>query len=192
MPKLINKSDVLERVMQVFWRKGYTDTSYDDLVKESGISRHGLYSTFGDKHALFLAALDHYRDSAPSVLLRPVEQQNASIPEIRQVFDHMLADYRDSAMAGLGCFIFNTGLELAPGDDQASQKVKAQLLRYQRAFRHALENAKAEGELSPETDTEVLADYLTGVVQASAALDRMKASLAMIENYMGQALVVLN
>ena len=192
MPKAIDRIDALERVMQVFWRKGYTETSYDDLVQASGVSRYGLYTTFGDKHALFLAALDHYRDSAPALLLRPIERPHASLAEIRQVFASMLDDYRDSAMAGLGCFIFNTGLELAPGDDEASEKVKAQLLRYQRSFKQALENAKSNGELSAQTDTDALADYLTGVVQASAALERMKASLPMIENYMAQALKVLD
>jgi hypothetical protein len=47
--------DALQKAMVLFWRKGYLHTSLDDLVSETEVSRYGLYSTFGEKHALFNA-----------------------------------------------------------------------------------------------------------------------------------------
>ena len=47
--------------MQAFWERGYEATSVDDLVQCMGINRFSLYSTFGGKHQLFVAALERYR-----------------------------------------------------------------------------------------------------------------------------------
>ena len=33
--------EALDKAVQLFWRKGYFDTSMDDLVKETGVSRYG-------------------------------------------------------------------------------------------------------------------------------------------------------
>ena len=55
-----SESDALEKATLAFWERGYDDTSYDDLVNATGVSRYGLYSAFGGKKEFFLRALDHY------------------------------------------------------------------------------------------------------------------------------------
>ncbi|MBK6426479.1 MAG: helix-turn-helix transcriptional regulator [Blastocatellia bacterium] len=57
-PKSFELDDVLDRAIEAFWCKGYEATSIQDLVDEMGINRGSLYATFGDKHALFLAAIE--------------------------------------------------------------------------------------------------------------------------------------
>jgi TetR/AcrR family transcriptional repressor of nem operon len=58
--KQFDRDEVLDRAMAAFWTRGYEATSIDDLVEATGIGRGSLYSTFGDKRQLFLAALDRY------------------------------------------------------------------------------------------------------------------------------------
>lgn len=40
----------LQRAMELFWLKGYSDTPIDDLLRASGASRCGLYTALGDRH----------------------------------------------------------------------------------------------------------------------------------------------
>ena len=47
-------AEALVGAMQVFWRRGFTDTSMDDIVKETGVSRYGLYGEFGNKKGLVM------------------------------------------------------------------------------------------------------------------------------------------
>ena len=49
---------VLEIAMQVFWSKGFAGTSVNDLTKAMGISKSSMYGAFGDKHSIFLEAID--------------------------------------------------------------------------------------------------------------------------------------
>ena len=39
--------------MNLFWEKGYGDTSIQDLVNHLGINRGSLYATYGGKRELF-------------------------------------------------------------------------------------------------------------------------------------------
>ena len=64
---------VLDKAMDLFWTKGYEATSIKALVDHMGINRFSLYSTFGDKHQLFLRACDRYHEKmANNGLLRAV------------------------------------------------------------------------------------------------------------------------
>jgi len=46
--------------MGVFWSRGYHATALPDLLRATKLSRGSLYAAFGDKHSLFLRALDRY------------------------------------------------------------------------------------------------------------------------------------
>ena len=46
--------------MVAFWAKGYEATSLADLMDATGLHKGSLYQAFGDKHTLFLQALDRY------------------------------------------------------------------------------------------------------------------------------------
>ena len=67
-PKEFEPEQALDAAMNVFWRLGYEHTSLDALMQEMGIARQSLYDTFGDKRALYLRALAHYRDGNHAAL----------------------------------------------------------------------------------------------------------------------------
>ncbi|MFA9412981.1 MAG: TetR/AcrR family transcriptional regulator, partial [Deltaproteobacteria bacterium] len=58
--KEFDREVVLERAMEFFWAQGYEAASMRELLDTMDIGRQSLYDTFGDKHSLFLASLQHY------------------------------------------------------------------------------------------------------------------------------------
>ena len=60
-PKTFDREEALEAAMLLFWERGFEQTSVDEVAEAMGIRTSSLYSSFGDKEALFLAAVDHYR-----------------------------------------------------------------------------------------------------------------------------------
>ena len=60
-PKTFEREEALEAAMLLFWERGFEQTSVDEVAGAMGIRTSSLYSSFGDKEALFLAAVDHYR-----------------------------------------------------------------------------------------------------------------------------------
>ncbi len=68
-PRRFREEDALDAAMRVFWQKGYEGTSLDDLTKAMKINRSSLYSTFGDKEALFRRVMEQYNAGPMSFLL---------------------------------------------------------------------------------------------------------------------------
>ena len=60
--KQFNEEQVLEKAMEVFWKKGYNGSSMQELVDGMGINRASIYDTFGSKEELFERAFEIYRE----------------------------------------------------------------------------------------------------------------------------------
>ena len=63
-PREFDEADVLAAARDEFWWRGYNATSIDDLTAATGLGKGSLYGAFGDKHGLFMLALDDYITSA--------------------------------------------------------------------------------------------------------------------------------
>ena len=63
-PRKFDETDVVAAARDEFWSRGYAATSVDDLTSATGLGKGSLYGAFGDKHGLFLRALDDYIGTA--------------------------------------------------------------------------------------------------------------------------------
>ena len=182
--------EALEKAMLVFWQKGYADTSIDDLVVATGVSRYGLYGEFGSKHGLFLASLDHYQDTAVNAYFGIVEKPGAAMAEITLYFDTLLNWYSQPA-GKLGCLMCNSATEVAPHDKSVQKKVKGALERMANGFSAALTNAKQRGEIKADLDIRQAADFLTGVLLGASVMVRSGANKQTISNAVKMSLALL-
>lgn len=180
----------LEKAMKVFWKKGYMDTSIDDLVEATGVSRYGLYGEFGSKRELFLASLDHYQDTAVKEYFGIVEQPGAGLREIR-LYCENLADIYSQPIGKLGCLICNTATDVAPHDKGVEKKVIAAMERMTHGFGVALQNAKKLGEVRSDLNIKQAADFLTGTLLGASVMARSGASKQMIKNTVEMSLASL-
>ena len=60
-PRAYDPERALAQATAAFWDAGYSATSLDDLSAATGMNRPSLYGAFGDKHALYLKAIDGLR-----------------------------------------------------------------------------------------------------------------------------------
>ncbi len=85
-PREFERDVVLDRAMQVFWSRGYEATSIQHLVDRMGIQRGSLYDTFGDKRALFFAAINRYDRVVTAKLVAVLEEPGSGKDAIRRLF----------------------------------------------------------------------------------------------------------
>jgi len=190
-PKEFNVTQALDHAMQLFWERGYEATSMRALLNTMGISRQSLYDTFGNKHQLFLAALDRYRYQAVSQMLAELEAQDAGLPTIEH-FLHRLAHELTRSHPRHACLMINTLMEMAPQDTTVAARVGKHLARMRCAFRHALDNAIATGQLEPAASTDTLANMLichtqgcTGLAKGGTSYDALVATLPLVMASLG-------
>lgn len=73
-PPSLDLVSALDAAMVTFWKVGYDGASLTDLTHSMKLSRPSLYTAFGDKEELFLAALKRYGETVGS---RAMEAFNA-------------------------------------------------------------------------------------------------------------------
>ena len=180
----------LDQAMDVFWQKGYADTSIDDLVRATGVSRYGIYGTFGNKRDLFLAALDRYAQMTAGVVQRQLRQPDASLPQIKGYFDDIMR-LSNAKWVELGCMICNTAIEVAPQDEQIATTVQGYLTNQTAVFAKALKNAKAKGELPATLDHRARGLELTGVLMGLVVFARAGMGRKTLKNYIDTVIASL-
>ena len=133
--------------MHEFWRRGYHDTSVDDLVAATGVRPGSLYNAFrGGKRELFLGSLDRYSALVVPEKLGALELPGASVAEVRAYFDGLVSDLM-TPEGRIGCLMVNSAIELAAEDSEVATVVRGHMARLERNATRALRNAKRHGEI---------------------------------------------
>ena len=146
---------------ELFWRQGYEHASIEDVVKATGLNRYALYSSYGGKRELFLAALDAYYRERKIVFLRNLnDPETAPLDAVRRVFEFAIAEMAERRA---GCLLCNVATEHAAADDIIAERITAYLEEIQMAYAEALSRAAARGELKTGLDPQDGARLLIAV-----------------------------
>lgn len=158
-PRAFDENAVLDQAMEVFWDKGYAATSLTDLLAATGLSKSSLYEAFGNKHDLFLRALERYRDVVVAPTVTALEQVSPAREAIRRAFLQVIEGVEETA-SPRGCFSNNCAVEQAAHDPAACRRVIEVFGRFEAAFEAAIRRGQAAGEIPAERDAAALARYL--------------------------------
>ncbi|HBK3262458.1 TPA: TetR/AcrR family transcriptional regulator [Legionella pneumophila] len=149
----------LEQSMHLFWKQGYFNTSIDELVQVSGLSRAAIYKQFGGKEGLFLAMLKRYRMQLTSQFLAPLQNQEQGVTAIITFFEQFIA-LGEQGQLQHGCFFIATASELPSHQQAIKDIIEAFVNELKTLFYQAMECGKAQKQLSQSLDSHVLSSFL--------------------------------
>lgn len=181
--------DALDAAMQLFWRKGYAATSLRDLLDGMGIGYGSFYNAFGDKHALFLASLDRFRELRTSWIDEVLE--DSGLGGIEEVFRRTV-----DGLVGFeprrGCLLANTAVELGPHDAEVAAKISRYVRHTEAVFERAVIRAQEAGEIPADRDPRAMACFLVNTLHGLRVLARVGTDRAVLEDAVRVALDVLH
>jgi TetR/AcrR family transcriptional repressor of nem operon len=187
-PREFERDVVLVRAIEVFWTRGYERTTIQDLVDSMGIQRGSLYAAFGDKQQLFLEALDRYEERFYRKTLGVLSETSPVRERIARIFRGVVLDCACDS-GSRGCFITNTAVALAEGDEETASRVRKNLRRVEDAFEAALSKA---GEISARHEPRAIARFLTNALQGLRVLSRCCVDVAILEDVVNVTLSILD
>jgi TetR/AcrR family transcriptional repressor of nem operon len=190
-PKAFDEDQVLDRAVDCFWLRGYEATSVRDLADRMGIGGTSLYNAYGDKRALFIAALARYADRSMRERITRLEKSGQPKEAIRaflaEIIDRSLKDPDRK-----GCLLVNSALDVAPHDAAIGRVVADYLGELRGFFRRNLAAVRTAGRLPRQADPDELAGHLLGVVLGVRVLARTGADRAQLEAVVRPALRLLD
>ncbi|MFJ4626910.1 TetR/AcrR family transcriptional regulator [Streptomyces sp. NPDC088847] len=185
--KQFDTDTALDAAMVQFWRAGYAATSVDDLSRATGLNRSSIYSSLGDKDALFLRCLDRYAarygeryDAALS------SAASEPLAAVRAFFDVTLKRIADPELPD-GCLIAQSAMAIPTLSPAVAAHTK-EALGFQRS---RLRAALKAGRL-PDQDADAFAEHMAAVNQSLAVMSRAGASPAQLASVVGVTLDALS
>jgi TetR/AcrR family transcriptional repressor of nem operon len=157
-PTIYDDQDVLEKAQKVFWTKGYTATSLEDLLEVMGIGSGSFYNAFkGGKKELFRKAIQQRREVF-NQFKKELNQSVAPIDVIKDFFRSIAKADRQTHLQG--CIIVNTVVEMTFLDKDLEKDAVKILKEVEQLFTSTIEKEQKKGKLKNQTDPVILGRYL--------------------------------
>ena len=190
-PRKFDEDTVVAAARDRFWNGGYAATSVDDLTTATGLGKGSLYGAFGDKHALFVRALDGYCvdaiDRVEAQLRQPgVSAYDRLTGHVRTMVADIVADNER-----LGCMMAKSSAELGAADADVDRMVGESLTRWRGDLVECIAEAQRDGTVRADADPEALATTLLGLIRGFEALRKGGTAPAQITAAAEQALALV-
>ncbi|CAH0525464.1 TetR/AcrR family transcriptional regulator [Vibrio hippocampi] len=166
-----DKQQKLEQAMALFWRKGFANTSINDLVTELEINRFSLYNSFGDKETLYYLALDHYLNTVSLPKLQSLRDPKSDLATLQRFLQQFAAMQKQSLN---GCLIQNAIIEHG-GQDTTVQNKSDQLYdTLLEAMMIPLQHARQNNQLIAKANIATIAQFILCQLQGIRVLGKAR------------------
>ncbi len=163
-PRAFDRSEALERALDVFWRLGYEPATIAELCTAMGINPPSLYAAFGNKAKLFLEAVDFYDRKYWDAARVALEEEADVYPGIESFFADAAAILL-SPRAPCGCLVVLAAINVSPESTEVYEAVRSMRRAGKTFFAQRLQRGVEDGQLPASTDIAVLAATLKAMLE---------------------------
>ncbi|MFE0647990.1 TetR/AcrR family transcriptional regulator [Streptomyces sp. NPDC059534] len=182
----------LQAALELFWARGYEATTMSDLVEHLGIGRASIYATFGNKHELYLRAMDRYLETRDPRIVEELSAPGPALPAVRALVRRFAAEAATDGERLNGCFVTNSAAELGPHDAAVARRVELSWEQIETLLYAALTRARAGGELPTDRDPRALARMLLVLMQGIRVVGKASSDPGRVGDAAEQALGLLD
>ena len=171
-PRTFDESDVVAAARDEFWSRGYAATSIDDLTSATGLGKGSLYGAFGDKHGLYLRALDDYIGTAMDGVRAQLRDPNYAAYD--RLTRHIRAQAKDIAAdkSRRGCMMAKSAAELSATDDTVERAVEHAYAAWASELADCIKEAQRDGAIEKKQNSQSLAMTVLAFMRGQEALHK--------------------
>jgi AcrR family transcriptional regulator len=154
----------LEKALTLFWQKGYSQTTMQDLAEATGVQRGSLYNAYGDKETLFLRVFGVYRDTYVKKMRQAMKKPGLR-DALRSFFDFVIASMRTGAPTR-GCLSTKTAVGVEELDESMRSAIRDLLDEIEAALYERLSHPSEAEQLalSPQEAARLIVMHTRGLV----------------------------
>lgn len=155
-----DKDKALAAAMHLFWARGYSATSIQDLEQATGLKRSSIYNTFGNKRTIFQKCLALYRLQVEELLTTTMAEAPTCREALARWLSAVIAMHFSEQTPG-GCLMVLSVLEGGQHDEQTREMAAALFYQERDMVQARLQKGVAQGELPPDFDCRAGAGAIT-------------------------------
>lgn len=186
-PREFDRDKALENARDAFWARGYEGTSMADLVAALGIASARIYAAFGSKRDLFQEAVRLYEAGEGGFATRALSEELTA----RQAIEKMLFEAIEICTKPgrpRGCMVVSAATNCTAENDEVQDWLAGRRMEQTERIVARLKQGVAEGELKPDTDTQMLGDYFATIMRGLSVQARDGVSSARLLGFVPVAM----
>lgn len=190
-PRAYDPEAAVASTIEAFWSTGYAGTSLDDISAATGMNRPSLYAAFGDKEALYLAALGRYWQAGYVAMDAALSDDRPLAEALMRVYKEALKLYFSGDGHPRGCFAIGTATTAAVESPEIRALFAEGLSKLDQGFAARVRSAREVGELDPDADVEALALLASATLHSIAIRARAGSPRAELTRLARKAVAVI-
>lgn len=192
-PKAFLEEEVLERAVDLFWRRGFHSTSISQLVDHLGINRASLYDTFGGKEELFRKAFTRYREKNKLIVTDLLQNSESVKQGFVTLFYTSLEEIPvDDEETLRGCFAVNATAELLPEDEWLKEILEINRVEFETLFSSVIKIGQEKGEIHANLSPEAVGSLLYTLYSGIKVMTKLNGQPGTLKAAIDTALTILD
>ena len=178
---MLKRSEILDAAYNLLLKKGYEDTSIQDIIDKINATKGCLYYHFKSKRDIAVAVIQEIIMPAYINTWGGVYKAKDPIGEICFVVDKVY-DQKAKEIAQTGCPVGNLVLELSSKDKVLSKHINEIMILWQSFIEKAIEAAKTSGIIGQDLNAKNISGFVVGSFEGCIMLSKSSHSKAVLED----------
>jgi len=173
---------IIEKAAVLFNTKGYADTSLNDIVSITGLTRGAIYGNFTNKDELSIEVFSYHFNLLRRAVGNAMDQESGAVEKLKAMTAFYRQHYAAMAARG-GCAILNAATEADDNFPLLRTKVRASIKSWQKALVKILEDGKLARQIQPKLDSVRFSSLLIAMIEGGimlAKIQKEEASLVLV------------
>ena len=164
------RRNIIERSLQLFSVKGYFNTSVNDILEATDLTKGGLYGHFASKEDIWYSVYDEAVSIWKQNVFKGIRDNSDPLERIETFIENDMRNYLGGDVFDGGCFFLNMLVELSGQSATMSRQILRGFVRLSRLLRTWLEEADSIGMLKEGLNPKEIANFILISLNGAAAL----------------------
>jgi len=156
------KAAIVHAALNLATHIGLEGLSIGALAERMQMSKSGVFAHFGSREELQVSVVREYHARFEEEVFYPAMKADRGLPRLRALFGHWIA--RTAIEIDQGCIYISGAIEFEDRDGPVREALVTSMTLWLNALKRAVAQAKATGELTPDTDEAQVTFEIHGLI----------------------------
>lgn len=181
-PRKFDKDTALDQAMLLFWQKGFSATSLDDLGNAMSMNRPSIYNAFGNKESIYRQSLHKFCGRLDEGIRLCLAEQDDLKAGLNKFF-HEALDIYCATEPGMGCLMICTAPAEALNDEKVKEDLHSLIKRVDKALETNISRAIKNSQLVADANPRLWATHIQATLHSIALRARAGESKVGLKKY---------
>jgi len=180
------RQNIIKKSLRLFCVKGYYNTSINDILQATGLTKGGLYGHFPSKEDIWYAVYDEALTIWKAIVFLGINPGSKPLERIQTFIENDIRNKLGNNVFEGGCFFHSMLVELSGQSDAMSDRLLQGFNQLAGLLCAWLEQADQQGMLKADLNFKEIANYIIISLNGAAALYASSRDPAILDQTVSQ------